>query len=93
MKTHKTIYLNTENITAFPPILISHLISILAIRESQRYFIPPVSTLLLLSFTVMAAAFFGFQKLKTRGVIVNTNDEAINNNSYNEDIFEEVKKE
>ncbi|XP_065361342.1 probable G-protein coupled receptor Mth-like 14 isoform X2 [Calliphora vicina] len=64
-----------------------------SIRESQRYFIPPVSTLLLLSFTVMAAAFFGFQKLKTRGVIVNTNDEAINNNSYNEDIFEEVKKD
>ncbi|XP_037820317.1 probable G-protein coupled receptor Mth-like 14 isoform X1 [Lucilia sericata] len=64
-----------------------------SIRESQRYFIPPVSTLLLFSFIVMTSAFFGFQKLKSQGVIVNSNDEEINSPSYDENIFEEVKKD
>ncbi|XP_046807636.1 probable G-protein coupled receptor Mth-like 14 isoform X5 [Lucilia cuprina] len=64
-----------------------------SIRESQRYFIPPVSTLLLFSFIVMASAFFGFQKLKSQGVIVNSNDEDLNNPLYDENIFQEVKKD
>ncbi|XP_054733091.1 probable G-protein coupled receptor Mth-like 14 isoform X1 [Anastrepha obliqua] len=35
-----------------------------SIRESQRYFIPPVSSLLFLSFIVMIISFFGFQRIK-----------------------------
>ena len=63
----------------------------LAIRESQRYFIPPVSTILLLSFFVMAIAFFGFQKFSSRGIAVNSSSDE--NVSHNCQIFEEVKKE
>ena len=63
----------------------------LAIRESQRYFIPPVSTILLLSFLVMAIAFFGFQKFNSRGITVDSNSDE--NVSHTRNTFEEVKKE
>ncbi|KAM7355685.1 methuselah-like 14 isoform 3-T3 [Cochliomyia hominivorax] len=62
-----------------------------SIRESQRYFIPPVSTLLILSFFVMVAAFFGFQRAKSRGVIVSSYDE--NNLVYDENRLDEIKKD
>ncbi|XP_039966733.1 probable G-protein coupled receptor Mth-like 14 isoform X1 [Bactrocera neohumeralis] len=39
-----------------------------SIRESQRYFIPPVSSFLFLSFIVMMISFFGFQKIKKQKV-------------------------
>lgn len=46
-----------------------------SIRESQRYFIPPVSTLLGLSFLVMVMAFFGFQRIKSDGYLRANDDE------------------
>ncbi|KAL7733591.1 hypothetical protein ACLKA6_005054 [Drosophila palustris] len=46
-----------------------------SIRESQRYFIPPVSTILGLSFLVMVIAFFGFQRIKTDGYLRAHDDE------------------
>lgn len=66
----------------------------IAIRESQRYFIPPVSSLLLLSFFTMAASFFGFQKLKQRGIAVSSKDSKESPEYLNVvHNFEEVKKE
>ncbi|XP_034480489.1 probable G-protein coupled receptor Mth-like 14 isoform X2 [Drosophila innubila] len=46
-----------------------------SIRESQRYFIPPVSTILGLSFLVMVIAFFGFQRIKSDGYLRAHDDE------------------
>lgn len=65
----------------------------LAIRESQRYFIPPVSTLLLFSFFVMAATFFGFQKFKSRGISLATSPISDVASPKDLKIYEEVKKE
>lgn len=35
-----------------------------AIRESQRYFIPPVSLVLVVSFCLLVSSFFGFRNLE-----------------------------
>ncbi|XP_059216453.1 probable G-protein coupled receptor Mth-like 14 isoform X4 [Stomoxys calcitrans] len=64
-----------------------------SIRESQRYFIPPVSTLLLLSFFVMAGSFFGFQKLKRRGIPLASKQDVDISPLCNITVYEEVKKD
>ncbi|XP_058987536.1 probable G-protein coupled receptor Mth-like 14 isoform X5 [Musca domestica] len=64
-----------------------------SIRESQRYFIPPVSTLLLFSFFVMAATFFGFQKFKSRGISLATSPISDVASPKDLKIYEEVKKD
>ncbi|ALC42966.1 mthl14 [Drosophila busckii] len=69
-----------------------------SIRESQRYFIPPVSTLLGLSFLVMVAVFFGFQRIKTEGYL-RANDEDDQQEStvvprqFEREKYEDVKKD
>ncbi|XP_073838377.1 methuselah-like 14 isoform X1 [Musca autumnalis] len=64
-----------------------------SIRESQRYFIPPVSTLLLLSFFVMTGTFFGFQKYKSRGIMVATKQNPDIATDGDKHVYEEVKKD
>ncbi|XP_067647637.1 probable G-protein coupled receptor Mth-like 14 [Eurosta solidaginis] len=71
-----------------------------SIRESQRYFIPPVSSFLFLSFIALMIAFFGFQKVKkhktaasaenTKNGIIYTNVTAT---GIDEMKYEEVKKD
>lgn len=34
-----------------------------AIRDSQQYFIPPISTILFISFVLLVASYFGFREL------------------------------
>lgn len=34
-----------------------------ATRDSQQYFIPPISTILFISFTLLVASYFGFREL------------------------------
>ncbi|KRG05680.1 probable G-protein coupled receptor Mth-like 14 isoform X1 [Drosophila mojavensis] len=67
-----------------------------SIRESQRYFIPPVSTLLGLSFLAMVVAFFGFQRIKTDGYL-RANEDEKNSNSpirqFDQQKYEDVKKD
>ncbi|XP_030081147.1 probable G-protein coupled receptor Mth-like 14 isoform X2 [Drosophila hydei] len=67
-----------------------------SIRESQRYFIPPVSTLLGLSFLVMVMSFFGFQRIKTNGYLRANDDEKDNANPirpFDQQKYEDVKKD
>ncbi|XP_028899418.2 probable G-protein coupled receptor Mth-like 14 isoform X3 [Zeugodacus cucurbitae] len=70
-----------------------------SIRESQRYFIPPVSTFLFLSFIVMMISFFGFQKLKkqkTEAAAKNSTNGTTHPNvtpEIDEMKYEEVKKD
>ncbi|XP_075160432.1 methuselah-like 14 isoform X2 [Haematobia irritans] len=64
-----------------------------SIRESQRYFIPPVSTLLMLSFFVMVATFFGFQRIKSRAHNIRTTQDLAPNIELFTNTYEEVKKD
>ncbi|XP_037939191.1 probable G-protein coupled receptor Mth-like 14 [Teleopsis dalmanni] len=65
-----------------------------SIRESQRYFIPPVSTLLFLSFLVLVISFFGFQRIKKRETTVREKKFYFTiNTEIDEEKYEEVKKD
>ncbi|XP_030386382.1 probable G-protein coupled receptor Mth-like 14 [Scaptodrosophila lebanonensis] len=67
-----------------------------SIRESQRYFIPPVSTLLGLSFLAMVISFFGFQRIKTNGYLRAEKDEPTSNApvpQFDQQKYEDVKKD
>ncbi|KAH8365526.1 hypothetical protein KR093_001690 [Drosophila rubida] len=67
-----------------------------SIRESQRYFIPPVSTMLGLSFLVLVGAFFGFQRIKSDGYLLVNEDEkdaATARRPFDIEKYEDVKKE
>ncbi|XP_064539476.1 probable G-protein coupled receptor Mth-like 14 isoform X2 [Drosophila montana] len=67
-----------------------------SIRESQRYFIPPVSTLLGLSFLAMIISFFGFQRIKTDGYLRADEDEKIDSTpirQFDQQKYEDVKKD
>lgn len=72
---------------------------LIAIRESQRYFIPPVSSFLFLSFIVMMISFFGFQKIKKQKAEMaakNSTNGTVHPNitaEIDEMKYEEVKKE
>ncbi|XP_034102565.1 probable G-protein coupled receptor Mth-like 14 isoform X1 [Drosophila albomicans] len=67
-----------------------------SIRESQRYFIPPVSTMLGLSFLVLVVAFFGFQRIKSDGYLL-VNDEEKDSvtprRPFDIEKYEDVKKD
>ncbi|XP_001983170.2 probable G-protein coupled receptor Mth-like 14 isoform X3 [Drosophila grimshawi] len=67
-----------------------------SIRESQRYFIPPVSTILGLSFLVMVISFFGFQRIKSVGYLIANDDEKNATTSirqFDQQKYEDVKKD
>ncbi|XP_036325975.1 probable G-protein coupled receptor Mth-like 14 [Rhagoletis pomonella] len=71
-----------------------------SIRESQRYFIPPVSSFLFLSFIVMMISFFGFQRIKKRKSDTSAKNSSKNGTLYtnvateiDEMKYEEVKKD
>ncbi|XP_016975863.1 probable G-protein coupled receptor Mth-like 14 [Drosophila rhopaloa] len=63
-----------------------------SIRDSQRYFIPPVSTILFLSFLINIISFFGFQRIngyeKTQKI-----DEVQKSLLFDQQKYEEVKKD
>ncbi|KAH8375673.1 hypothetical protein KR200_010211, partial [Drosophila serrata] len=65
-----------------------------SIRDSQRYFIPPVSTVLFLSFLINIISFFGFQRIngyaKANG---EESDLCRNNERFDQQKYEDVKKD
>ncbi|KAH8297872.1 hypothetical protein KR054_012660, partial [Drosophila jambulina] len=65
-----------------------------SIRDSQRYFIPPVSTVLFLSFLINIISFFGFQRIngyaKAEG---EERDLCQNNERFDQQKYEDVKKD
>ncbi|KAH8416273.1 hypothetical protein KR222_002051, partial [Zaprionus bogoriensis] len=67
-----------------------------SIRESQRYFIPPVSTILGLCFLVMVISFFGFQRIKSERYLPALNDEKETGappRNFDIEKYEDVKKD
>ncbi|XP_017066369.1 probable G-protein coupled receptor Mth-like 14 isoform X5 [Drosophila eugracilis] len=63
-----------------------------SIRDSQRYFIPPVSTILFLSFLINIISFFGFQRLNGYEKAEKSNDDR-RNLLFDQQKFEDVKKD
>ncbi|KRF97800.1 uncharacterized protein Dwil_GK16540 [Drosophila willistoni] len=65
-----------------------------SIRESQRYFIPPVSTILFISFLVNIISFFGFQRID--GYLRAEKEDNVNSSRtamFDQQKYEEVKKD
>ncbi|XP_068148300.1 probable G-protein coupled receptor Mth-like 14 [Drosophila tropicalis] len=64
-----------------------------SIRESQRYFIPPVSTILFISFLVNIGAFFGFQRIDGYLRAEKEDNATSNTVMFDQQKYEEVKKD
>ncbi|XP_043069989.1 probable G-protein coupled receptor Mth-like 14 isoform X3 [Drosophila bipectinata] len=67
-----------------------------SIRDSQRYFIPPVSTILFLSFLINILSFFGFQRVKGYELAEKKDqgqDPVQNSIAFDQQKFEDVKKD
>ncbi|XP_037718688.1 probable G-protein coupled receptor Mth-like 14 isoform X2 [Drosophila subpulchrella] len=63
-----------------------------SIRDSQRYFIPPVSTILFLSFLINIISFFGFQRINEYAK-VEKGDQVQRDVLFDQQKYEEVKKD
>ncbi|KAH8303821.1 hypothetical protein KR018_008571, partial [Drosophila ironensis] len=63
-----------------------------SIRDSQRYFIPPVSTILFLSFLINILSFFGFQRVNGYAK-ADKNEHAQGGSRFDHYKFDQVKKD
>ncbi|XP_016995983.2 probable G-protein coupled receptor Mth-like 14 [Drosophila takahashii] len=63
-----------------------------SIRDSQRYFIPPVSTILFLSFLINIISFFGFQRINGYEK-AEKGDQVERNLLFDQQKYEDVKKD
>ncbi|SPP86930.1 probable G-protein coupled receptor Mth-like 14 isoform X1 [Drosophila guanche] len=64
-----------------------------SIRESQRYFIPPVSTILICSFLVNIISFFGFQRINGYAQAEKNDTAGPSDAIFDQQKYEDVKKD